>query len=668
MITLFYRNTLLFIFLVKMTVSSKYFKQYRLASHKVNHQVFPSETIDGSYTVYVAGKVFTIKVPANVEDDPYKIVNWKVMNSNPNRLMYISDGSAYILIDQETKKKLTFPYENIGSIIVLGSNEALHMPKILYRRNVEPIIPWNYFELLHFDEKKETIKIIESIPWLNNFDWYYIHEWKMLDYAFIESKLYVVSSRKVFSHTPINDDEEPNLRAEMFITRFSLDVDKNLLSTAIELHKRLRFGYRIAQFVNTFQLNDDNNRRFSLFILHTTKDETYFTRAFLPKLNHLFETVESCAKAGNCISIYQHFFNKICLKPTCPAYPTSELTFVETEVKNVSIVSNFRSYIGGYPDAYYWLIYFDQHELFGCDFANWLDLNCFPIQSFPGINFKTDLVLDVISGKTFYFPNSTQLYQTLPYVSDKYPCSRFLNCLDCIMFGFSVGCIWIAPVCEQRSTDQVYSYKEFTVNFCLEIVAFSLEPYKELSKKLLEIEFNAVFSKRQIKQISVFVGPDNECIETERETHKLTCLLSYNSPGKFPIEVKFSNDDYLDTTPIIVTSSDTILIENETTSLWIKFAFVAFFVVIVFILTTILILLYSKQPEMSRMLSERSKSFTSKPGRTPSSVESVFLSDSVSTTISARKAVFKNVKVVKNSFKIKQFQFIGGKRFKRFIN
>uniref|UniRef100_T1KDY4 Sema domain-containing protein n=1 Tax=Tetranychus urticae TaxID=32264 RepID=T1KDY4_TETUR len=645
MITLFYRNTLLFIFLVKMTVSSKYFKQYRLASHKVNHQVFPSETIDGSYTVYVAGKVFTIEVPLHVEDDPYKIVNWKVMNSNPNRLMFISDGSAYILIDQETKKNLTFPYENIGSIIVLGNNEALHMPIIDNPYSNQLNVAWNYFELLYFDEEKETITIIESIPWFSPNDWYYILEWKMLDHVFIGSKLYVVSSRKVLLNTPIND-EEPFIRTEMFITRFYLDVDKNLLSTAIEVYKKLRYGHRIAQFVNTLKGNDNDVKRFSLLILHTAGNETVFRRTILPKFDHDFETVERCKISGDCISMYQHLFNKTCLNPTCPGHPTGEIEFASRKIGNIPIVSNFRSYSGGYPDAYYKLIYFHQHELFGCDFGSGASVECSAIPSFPGINFKTDLVLDVISGKTFYFLNSTQLYQTLPYVSDKHPCFRFLNCLDCIMFGFSVGCIWIDNSCGQRSSNQVYSYKEFTVNFCLKIVAFSLEPYKELSKKLLEIEFDVVFSKHQVKQISIFVGPNNECIETRRETHKLTCLLSYNSFGKFPIKVKFSNDDYLDTTPIIVTSSDTILIENITTNLWIKLAFVGVFVVIVFVLTTILILMYSNRPAIARMLSEKSISFSSRPGRGNSSVESVgvFRSHSLSTTISARKAVKKALK------------------------
>uniref|UniRef100_T1KDY7 Uncharacterized protein n=1 Tax=Tetranychus urticae TaxID=32264 RepID=T1KDY7_TETUR len=554
---------LIVIFLIETTVSVRLFKQNRLAHHKVYHQVFPVIQVPDFgklYTVYVAGKKTTIKVPANVEDDQYKIVNWKVMNTDSARLLYISDGSAYIMIGyfDAIKKKLTFPHANIGSIIVLGNNEAIHIPTIVNPNSVQTNITWNYFELLYFDEMEETIKIIEKIPWLDQDDWKYILEWKMLDHITIGTKMYILLKRKLKRF--IGSQIEPV--NELFIIRLSLNVSDRFLESAVELNIRESIDIYQAQFVIAF--NASEKERYSVIIQgkHEAGHDISY-RNFMPKLEASFDAVvTSCKETNVCNQMHQHLrSNSFVCNSNCPfgeqLYPTGTLKLLYKKFASIPFNATFRTYNAGYADVYYNFVYFSENQFWSCVFKTLTSVSCSQKVEFAGQH-TVDPILDVFSGKTFYY-NGSGSAKTLSSI-DPYPCARFANCADCIMYGFTFECKWTDMKCLYKPS-LVYNRKHI-INNCLTIVSFSPDNLQE-AVNILKIEFEGASPKLDngLEKISIFAGPDNGCVNIKIDGKNLTCELNLLTSGNFTLNLTLYNDAYLDSTAITAISSKTIVIE-----------------------------------------------------------------------------------------------------------
>uniref|UniRef100_T1KDY8 Sema domain-containing protein n=1 Tax=Tetranychus urticae TaxID=32264 RepID=T1KDY8_TETUR len=590
MITLFHRHILVFIFIIEMNVTSKVLKQNRLAHHQYLHQIFPVKNSSELYTVYVAGKEFTIKVPASVEDNQYKIMNWKVINSNPKRLMFISGPEAFIMIDEQIIRKLIYPNVDIGSIIVLGNNEALHMPTISNPDTTRSPIDWNYLELLYFNEEEEKIKISEKIPWFDQNDWYFIREWKLLDYIIIETKMYILSKRRLTIYS-----EGPGQFANEFsIIRLSLDVDTSLLSTAVELHKRVLSSFS-AQFLVHLGSIVDENKRYSIIIQETGPVRSASLRCFIPKMEARFKAIGlSCEEVGVCNQLHQHLRSVSIQSKKCGDKPTVDCPFPEnlyltdsidvalTALREIPVYSLVRTFHTPYPHEFYNVIYSDiDNRLFFCKFQPTSSLICTLGPSHLKIrDFNTDLVLNVINGSTSYvFP----VYPLKPSPNVlNYPCDKLGNCFDCIMYGFSLGCIWVdGYFCEQRSVSLVYSQRGFIYNYCKKIVSFSVKHLE--SKKILEIEFQEVFEPvNRFHQIAILAGPNNDCVDIKMNNTNLTCELNSRTSGYFIVNVTFYNDSYLGITPIIAISNDYISI--EATSAWKRMTIIATIVVVVIII------------------------------------------------------------------------------------
>uniref|UniRef100_T1KDY6 Uncharacterized protein n=1 Tax=Tetranychus urticae TaxID=32264 RepID=T1KDY6_TETUR len=618
MITLFYRNTLLFIFLVKMTVSSKYFKQYVLASHKVNHQVFPSETIltnintSTSYAVYVAGEVFSIKVPASVEDDPYKIINWKVINSNPNRLMYISGTEAYIMINQVFKKKLDYPKGIIHSIIVLGNNEAIHIPTIVNPNSVQTNITWNYFELLHFDEKKEKIKIIEKIPWLDQDDWKYILEWKMLDHITIGTKMYILLKRKLkrFIGSQIEAADE------LFVTRLSLNVSDRFLESAVELNIRVSIDIYQAQFLIAF--NASEKHRYSVVILGKHEaGHDISNRNFMPKLEASFDAVvTSCKETNVCNQMHQHLrSNSFDCNSNCPfgeqLYPTGTLELLIHKLRKViPINATLLTYNVDYADVKFTLFYFYEGKLVFCEFKDFLHDSCYPLDGVKE-EYIADLFLDVISGKFILLIGSGSA-RTLDLFAE-YHCERFYNCADCIIYGLTFGCIWTGMTCKQHEPFQALKIREYTINYCFTIVSFSPDYFKE-EVNILTIEFEETFGiKKRVEKIFISAGLENDCVNISLGNSNLTCKFNLWTSGNFILYVSLYNDAFLDSTPITAIPSKTVVIEaNVNLGFTLAVLSIGIFVVAISVICLVIINITYLRTIILHRLDENTRNFRSR--------------------------------------------------------
>uniref|UniRef100_T1KDY5 Sema domain-containing protein n=1 Tax=Tetranychus urticae TaxID=32264 RepID=T1KDY5_TETUR len=632
MITLFYRNTLLFIFLVKMTVSSKYFKQYRLASHKVHHQVFPSEAYDGSYTVYVAGEVFTIKVPAIVEDDPHKIVKWKVMNSNPNRLIYISGTEAYIMIDQLNKTKLDYPGSIQHSIIVLGNNEALYIPTFDHSSTLIPIINRNYFALLYADEKEEKIKIVESIKWLAPSDKVYIGEWSMLDHITIGTKLYILLKRTL--NNIIKYGEQFSSHNEIFITRLSLSVGERFLESAVELNIRVSFAIYQAQFLMIF--DGSEKQRLSILVRgENSIGEAVLFRGFLPKFDNRFDTVvRSCKTINVCKQMHLHLRSGSAdcySKGNCPfnekLYPTGALELPLQNFDQIPVNATLRTFNAGHVDAYYNFVYFYQEKMFYCRLKQTSTLNCNQKILLYGFAHIADPILNVVSGKTFLLAGSGSATNVSNI--DPYPCFEYYNCADCIMYGLTFGCIWTNMTCKQLLPDQEFNIYLYTVNHCLTIVSFSLD-YLRQAVNILKIEFEKTFKiKNRIEEISISVGLD-DCVNINLGDSSLTCELHLRTSGNFTLVVYLSNDAYLDSTTIMAIASERIEINESNGDLSILFALLLFGIVVVaiFVIYLVIINIPYHQPTILPRLGETTRTFRSR------------LSDYLGSTLGSQGASF----------------------------
>ncbi|XP_025016838.1 uncharacterized protein LOC112538971 [Tetranychus urticae] len=140
----------------------------------------------------------TVDIPSSVAN-VYDIVKWKVVNVDEDRLMFVHKNKPQILVDQKRIKKMEYFGDLSDSVISLGDNAILHVPTIFNPELTEPVHKCNYIVLLYFDAENESVRVIDSLPWLKDDDWKLIKEWKMSNYIHFDNKLFLLILRSIWN-------------------------------------------------------------------------------------------------------------------------------------------------------------------------------------------------------------------------------------------------------------------------------------------------------------------------------------------------------------------------------------------------------------------------------------------------------------------------------------
>ncbi|XP_025016817.1 uncharacterized protein LOC112538960 [Tetranychus urticae] len=585
---------------IEYSYSFKRFTNTRLNYYKapdsVSFRSFPVKKLT-PYAIYVAGETSSIYIPrsvVNVSD----IVNWKVVNLDKNRLMFVHENKPQILIDRKTIREMKLqPDTNplTGPIIVFSDNETLHVPTIFNSNLTEPFPKWNYIELLYFDAQNESVSVIRSLPMLKDDDWKFIIEWKMMDYIHFDDKLYLLIKRSIWNELTAN------VTQEISIIRLCLDKGSELISSAIEIrYNRPEFqNNQITQAI-FICLSYYIPEKIFLLITHKTLNQTlihkrYFFNDFVSLFDktgkeyasgannytlmryHLRSevrscqntTFKSCSSNENTVPSVELNFTKILDYHFIFADGVSELTgleyaydrtFNETHFchqrigsgymqKCIEIDKNFNQddsiqnievFFFGYPFYWLYLSYNNArlNESRLCEQPKDSAVLCYK-------NYKTskdDLQLHhYFNHRPFGFYYVTKDTNKVFRKSANH-CLDYLSCIRCMMYGQSMDCIWSNSICRQNE-DNVTQ----TVNYCFKITSISPLMLKSSSTETLTIKLDNPLERRIPNEYLIIkAGPRNYCTNISRIQSIIKCSMRLFESGKFKISVSLLNYRYAD--------------------------------------------------------------------------------------------------------------------------
>uniref|UniRef100_A0A158P4T8 Sema domain-containing protein n=1 Tax=Tetranychus urticae TaxID=32264 RepID=A0A158P4T8_TETUR len=525
-----------------------------------------------SYGIYVAGQTITIDIPtsvANVSD----ILDWKVVNINAERLMFVHKKKPRILINQKEIKEIEYSGEMSDSIIAFGDNEALHVPTIFNPNLTGPVHNWNYLELLHFDDENEKVSVSRSLPWLKD-DWKYIKEWKMTDYIHFENKLYLAIKRS------ISNANSQSVTQEISIIRLCLGRGIELISSAVEIHfSRPEFNTnQITDLIFVFifgSYGKDDDR----YQLHTTQLQPnntqiyhiYYFRDIVP----LFEqTANECASGSDNINLLQyHLRSKVgkCIKTSYKSCLTKENIVPSKNVTNLigvytsytlfrstaTFVHKIQFYTLPYPHLNR-IILLHTTPLVHTAICEYLSIQCLDLYS---INSN---LLETSSQAGFHINRYPFGYHFIDKETNEIlfipieMCSQLKTCTQCIMYGLYFDCIWSNSKCIHDT--QPKNKAALTVGYCFKISNIYPLIFNSSLPTKLTIQLDRPLIKDDQEQLVIQAGL-NRCTKVSKGKGSfINCSMRLKKSGQFKVNVSLRNDRYADAAVISAVSTDKVKI------------------------------------------------------------------------------------------------------------
>uniref|UniRef100_A0A158P5E8 Uncharacterized protein n=1 Tax=Tetranychus urticae TaxID=32264 RepID=A0A158P5E8_TETUR len=620
-----------FVTILQLVLSIEYsysfnrFKNPQLKYYKAQDSVF-FRSLDNLtlYDIYVAGKSITIHIPTSVVNVS-EIVNWKVVNLDKNRLMFVHENKPQILIDQKTIENMTYSGKLSGSIIAFGRNEALHVPTIFNPNLTEPFPKWNYIELMYFDDQNEEVSVLRSLPRLKDDDWKFIKEWKMMDYIHFDDKLYLLIKRIIWN------EKASNVTQEISIIRLCLDKGSELISSAIEIrYNRPEFQNNQITGAIFICLSYYVPEKIFLLITHKTANQTLVhKRYFFNDFVSLFDkTGQGCASGANNYTLMRYHLRseaRGCQKTTYKSCSSNDYTVPSVELKFTQIwdyhfifadgVSELPGLEYGYDHTFnethfchqrigYIQICIEIHKNFNYDNSiqnievfffgypfYWLFLGynnvrlnesrwCIQYKNYPllvcpkndGAS-KDDLQLHYyFNHRPFALFLVTKNTNRILYQHTYDVCIDYLSCIHCMMYGQSMNCIWSDSRCKTRKDQNVTQ----TVNYCFKITSISPLMFNSSSPETLTIELDKSLELKVPKEYLVIkAGPHNHCtnIKPNHNRSIFNCSMRLSESGKFKIIFSLQNDRYADTISLSALSTQKVVIVVSKGRFWLLLLF-----------------------------------------------------------------------------------------------
>uniref|UniRef100_A0A158P4U1 Uncharacterized protein n=1 Tax=Tetranychus urticae TaxID=32264 RepID=A0A158P4U1_TETUR len=541
-----------------------YFKTH--ASVSVNYPLNHTT----SYGIYVAGQTITIDIPKNVANMT-DILDWKVVNIDRKRLMFVHNKKPQILIERQQIKQMNYSGELSDSIIAFGENEALHVPTIVSPLPIEPARKWNYIELLRFDAENEKVSVIRYLPWLKD-DWKFIREWKMMDYIHFDNKLYLLI------HRTISKANSKSVTQEISIIRLCLDKGIELISSAVEIRftKPEFTAVKVvaAKFFLILAPSDHENKDFHLYTeqfispLSLPAQTTYSLINFVPLFD---ETANDCASGfGNITLMRHHLTSEVgeCKKTSYKSCSTNENIVPSRDGSQTLLPSN---------------TFFPQFNL------QQIAVHKVQFLSLPYPHFKNHILSHAISvvnttvcsytissidcnpfnKSVLIYNSSTEFYINknpfgFNYIAKQNKglfflpiemCLHLKTCTQCIMYGLYYNCIWSNSICVHDT--QPKNKAALTVDYCFKIINIALLVLDSSSPIRLTIQLDRPLVKAPQEQLVIRAG-DNHCTDITTNGIFMNCSMNLTKSGEFKIDVSLQNDRYADASIISAVSTEKV--------------------------------------------------------------------------------------------------------------
>uniref|UniRef100_A0A158P4W4 Sema domain-containing protein n=1 Tax=Tetranychus urticae TaxID=32264 RepID=A0A158P4W4_TETUR len=562
------------------------------------------------YGIYLAGKTIYINVPksvVNVSD----LVNWKVINVDKDRLMFVHQNIPRILIERKTIKNMTYSGKLTGPIIAFGDDEALHVPTILNPHLTEPPVDWNYLELLRFDVESEKVSVIGRLPAFQD-DWKYIAIWKMTDYIHFESKLYLLIMRIIWN------EKTANFTQEISIMRLCLVKGIELISSVVEMHfTRPEFNTNELHdviFVHFAGLYNGDTVSKSFYLCttqHLSNQGAMIVYYYFDNLFPLFEqTAKSCSSGAKGVTLlYHHLRSEAgeCEKTIHESCVTKGNIVPSMDISNLAVtgkqsstsytdknqVLKMHNIVVPFPFNYNYLFIYTRFGLLEPIVLQQIEYNASTTDS----QFKTNLSGTNIAGvvKAFHINKHpfegyylTNVYNQVRIVWNLPLCSRLTTCTQCFMYGSSIDCVWSNSICTNATIiHQPKTKIESNSNNCFKVINISPLIFNPSLPKTLTIILDAplLINKTQ-ETFTIRAGPHNRCTNIKTNGAVIECSMKLVESGEFNIVLNLVNDNYADVYSIGAVSVDKVTISapNATNTFAIIFILSASLLLSVFLL------------------------------------------------------------------------------------
>uniref|UniRef100_A0A158P4W2 Sema domain-containing protein n=1 Tax=Tetranychus urticae TaxID=32264 RepID=A0A158P4W2_TETUR len=524
------------------------------------------ENLTTFYGIYLLGKTIYINVPKSVVN-VYNIVNWKVINLNKDRLMFVYNKKPQILIGQGTIKEMEYSGELSDSIIAFGDNEALHVPTISNPSLTKPAVNWNYIELLRFDDKTEKVSVIKSLSWLKDDDWKFIKEWKMMDYMHFDNKLYLLIKQSIWN------EEAAKVTQEISIIRLCLDKGSELISSAVEMHfTRPEFDANelheviFAYFSGRYN-GDNESKSFYLVTNQHFNQSAIIVYYYFDHLFPLFEqTAKSCSSGVNNVTLLRHHLRSEvggCKKTNHERCSTKENMVPSKDISNLAVIGKLQSLSFAQKSVLDKIEHvalpfpLDFNALFiylGSDFYSLMNLVRFDEP-------KTDLKPEVkpfkqtitssskiihINKRPFEGYYLTPVANQVTRVWFSELCPRLTTCTHCMMYGPSLDCVWTNGNCTNTTINHQSANETGPVNnSCFKINKISPLIINSSLPTTLKIELDEPVNITKAQETLVIkAGPHNHCTNIKMNGATIECSMKLNKSGEFNIAVDLVNTKY----------------------------------------------------------------------------------------------------------------------------
>uniref|UniRef100_A0A158P4U7 Sema domain-containing protein n=1 Tax=Tetranychus urticae TaxID=32264 RepID=A0A158P4U7_TETUR len=577
-----------FCLLIELTYSFRTFKHNTAFYYKTHDSVFLTNPTNHttSYGIYVAGKTITIDIPTsvvNVSD----ILNWKVVNINKERLMFVHKNKPYILINREIIGEMEYSGELSDSIIAFGDNEALHVPKIFNPNLTEPVHTWNFIELLYFDDKNEKVSVIRCLPWFIEDQWKYFPEWKMTDYIHFDSKLYLL-----IKGTIIAKDNPQSVTQKISIIQLCIDQGSELISGLVEvgfIPLELETN-QIIDLIFVFIFGPLGNEK-DRYQLHSTQLQPNNTKIYqiysISDIVALFEEtlIETCGSGSRSqVNKCKTTSYESCLaSKNVGVNVTGYKNILDTTLYSVANeLHKLQFFTLPHPFYQGTLMMHTKPVIFTyvCEYAS-TPLNCKNLLNLAETFTQANFHINKHPLGVLYVTEGTNKIIFIPIEV----CSNLKNCTQCIMYGFYLGCIWSNSMCTRD--DQPKNKTALTVNYCFKIIQISPLVFKPSLPTRLTIKLDKPLNKKDQEQLVIQAG-DNRCTDITSNEVFINCSMHLTRSGHFKIDVSLRNDRYADTVVISAVSTKKIYIVVSRGPYTIVMLFLIFF-----ISTTLLLITYT---------------------------------------------------------------------------
>uniref|UniRef100_A0A158P4V0 Uncharacterized protein n=1 Tax=Tetranychus urticae TaxID=32264 RepID=A0A158P4V0_TETUR len=524
-----------------------------------------------SYGIYVAGQTITIDIPTSVVSVS-EILDWKVVNTNKKRLLFVHNNKPKILIDQQRIKEIEYSGKLSDSIIAFGDNEALHVPTIKNPGLTKPAVDWNYLELLHFDDENEKVSVKRSLPWLKD-DYKFIIEWKMTDYVHFDNKLYLLIYRSIWN------EKYANFTQEISIIQLCLDQGSELISSAVEIHfTQPELQTNLISdliFVFIFGPWDNETSRYQLHTIQlgpTSDFEMYHIYHFSDIVSLFEQTANESSTCSHNITLLRYHlrsevgeckksYNKSCStrENIVPSRNVSPILNIMFPIYQQFVFRKFYFITLPYPHFKRLLLIHPNPIMYSaiCDYHP--EQQCLNLTTINSNLLTKSSEVNVHINKSpfgfFYVDTSDNENLFLPIEV----CSNLKTCAQCIMYGLYYNCIWSNFICVHDT--QPKNKVALTVDYCFKIINISPLIFNSSLPTKLTIQLDRPLIKDDQEQLVIQAG-DNHCTNITTNEVFINCSMNATKSGQFKIDVSLRSDRYADASIISAVSIDKVNISE----------------------------------------------------------------------------------------------------------